>query len=263
MRILKFTFLGLLLALPVQAVSHAQHADVFLGEVVIEVFKGYGIGVTVDRIGADPADGVAEDVLILEAHARIPVQLPMDLGASRVIFRGDRLLVVSLEERRAVGLFLDGVDAGEVEDSIQHALGRAHGGPGSSSIFMHAGHGLSHHRGRFILPIEAWPPSELDASGLGSKGEILAQADTDECQSGGVGSSSCSVTCGAINYGCSVTCVTGYYACCNCGIFVAICDCIEDGSSGGSGDGGDGGGDDECSGDNCDISCMNCGPAAT
>lgn len=34
------------------------------------------------------------------------------------------------------------------------------------------------------------------------------------CQSGGTGSSACSIDCGSL--GCSTSCNTGYYACCNC-----------------------------------------------
>ncbi len=46
----------------------------------------------------------------------------------------------------------------------------------------------------------------------------------EDCQSGGMGSTSCSQTCGGI--GCSVSCGSGHFACCNCSLITgAHCFC--------------------------------------
>lgn len=250
--------LALGLALTPPATAQLDHAEVLVGSVEIQVFSGHGIGVTVDEV---PQDGIAEAVFVLQANALIPPELPAHMRTARVTFEGERLLIVSLEESFAAGLFLYEVDASDVEQRLRGHLGQRHRGA-TPRVFLHGGHGLSRHKGRFPLPIETWPPAE-DSGALQTEAFGDATTQSAGCDAGGPGSTSCSVSCGGTNHGCSVTCASGYYACCDCGFLVSSCTCVSDGSGGSSGGGGGGGGDDSCEGGGyCPPECMSCDPNA-
>ncbi len=249
--------LTLCLACATPGAAQPEPQEMLVGAVEIQVFPGHGIGVTVDEL---PQDGVAEAVFVLQANARIPPELPLRMRTARVTYEKERLLIVSLEESLAAGLFLYRVDALDIEGRLRGHLGQRYRGA-TPRLFLHGGHGLSRHEGRFPLPIESWPPAGgSDALDLETLGDVTTQATG--CDAGGVGSTSCSVSCGGTNHGCSTTCTSGYYACCDCGFLVSKCTCVPDGS-GGTGSGGGGGGDDSCSGSGyCPPECMACDPNA-
>ena len=228
---LRILLSALALGLAFEAPATAQlYPEELEGAVAIQLFPGHGIGVTVDEL---PQDGVAEAVFVLQANARIPPELPLRMRAARVTYEEERLLIVSLDESLAAGLFLSRVDANDVERRLRAHLGQRHGGA-TPRLFLHGGHGLSRHRGRFPLPIATWPPAgESGALDLDPFGGVTAQSD---CDAGGEGSTSCTVSCGGPNHGCSTSCESGYYTCCDCGSLVSTCTCVPDGS-GGSGSG--------------------------
>ena len=201
----------------------------FYGTASIDVVRGYGIGVAFDeRSSTEEPDGVFERLFILEMAGLIPEELPIWIDDARMLVREDGLVVFARTGSLALGFFMNP----EAERSLLDALALARGDQEQSAeaLFTYRGFGFSRTTGEWSTPLDqSWfgpPPTEAT------------------CSSGGVGSTSCSQTCGS-GVGCSTTCASGYYACCKCGAYLsAKCICVANPSSGGGGGGtgGSGGG---------------------
>lgn len=90
------------------------------------------------------------------------------------------------------------------------------------------GIGLAHFEGDF--PISASKNSSLafDMAAICNATPASPSLHADDCSSGGVGATSCSVGgCNPVGASCNVTCSDGYYACCHCG----GCKCKSSGGS--------------------------------
>lgn len=211
-------------SVPAGAVEGADHAEVLVGEVTVESLPDVGIVVVLNQFDAQEPDATAERVFVLQTATPMEAELPIHMGAARTIFRQDRLLVVSLEEPLAVGLFLSDVGRSDVESAVRELLNHRYGRAASATVLLHAGYGLSNHWGEFALPLESWPPVREHRG--------LARKDFEEqiqlCHAGGAGATQCSISC--VVGGCSVTCETGTYACCTC-TWTPECKCIPSGGS--------------------------------
>jgi hypothetical protein len=104
--------------------------------------------------------------------------------------------------------------------------------PAGYNVLRFHGFGLTHKVGALGTPlqkarkfvardlcdgvIDPYCVENLDPGGGGGSGS--------SCGSGGSGASQCG--CSAGGDSCSVSCVSGYYACCNCGLFGSTCTCV-------------------------------------
>lgn len=149
---------------PAVAGPGGDQAEVSVGEVTVQALPGERIAVVLNQFEGDLQDETAERVYILQTTTPMPPDLPIYMRSARVIFKEDRLAVVSLEEPRAVGLFLSRVDSAEVEASIVANLDGRLGPPEPGAILLISGYGLAIHRGEFPSTIEDWPPIPGEAS---------------------------------------------------------------------------------------------------
>ncbi|MGD2113490.1 MAG: hypothetical protein PVG07_00450 [Acidobacteriota bacterium] len=140
------------------AVEQGDPAEVLVGEVTVQSLSDGRIAVVVNRFDAGDPDQTAERVFVLQTEGPVATDLPIRMEAGRVVAKRDRLLILSLEEPRAVGLFLSGVDRAEVAEFLEAMLVHRYGAADPSRIFTVSGYGLSDHRGEYALPLESWPP---------------------------------------------------------------------------------------------------------
>jgi hypothetical protein len=140
------------------AVGQGDPAEVLVGEVTVQSLSEGRIAVAVNQFGAGDPDQTAERVFVLQTEGPVAADLPIRMGAGRVVAKRDRLLILSLEEPRAVGLFLSDVDRVEVTELLEAMLVHRYGVSDPSSVLTYSGYGLSDHRGEYALPIESWPP---------------------------------------------------------------------------------------------------------
>lgn len=212
---------------PAGATGQPDPAEVLVGAVTVQSLPNGDIAVALNQFGAGEPDDTAERVFILQTTAPMPADLPIQMEAAQVIVKPGQLLVVSLEEPRALALHLVEVDQTALVKTLEAMLAQRYGRTAPDAILTHAGYGLADHRAEYDLPIRSWPPQRPGALLMPKDG---IESQSGACQSGGPGSTSCSITC-PLQVGCSVDCSEGYYACCKCG-WTPSCDCVNPGGDG-------------------------------
>lgn len=238
---------GFLFQVPLASATEPLAGWVQQGRVEISAIHGWGIAVGIDSATKESGpDGIVDRVYMLQVYGPKPADLPRELDDALVLETESGIRVVSETTK-----FEARLELASDEDALFGPQGLDLDG-----IHRFRGFGLSRiDQLRLAFPLEAsWLAQFPPPDGRGP----LA-----ECDSGGAGSTSCSVENG--HGGCSVTCAAGYTACCsNAGwASPAVCSCtpVSGGSGGGAGGAGGGGWNDEClrgPGGFCDVSCMAC-----
>ncbi|RED96962.1 hypothetical protein [Marinoscillum furvescens] len=147
--------------------------------------------------------------------------LAFDLGKSSVLLLRD-LVIIRSKREGYINLINNSEDVSGVFYTLKDTLGYEINDQNS-----YVGYGLSKFYGNSIKSILT---EELN---IDSAFEFLFPSNANlrggaKCQSGGKGSTSCSITenFGPIEQSCSVTCGRGYYACCKKNV---ICQCVSEG----------------------------------
>lgn len=190
-------------------VEPTAHAEVFVGRVVIDSTPDGEILIAVDqqqgRRGA--GYGIAELVFVLQVDPAMDIH--EDYARARVVARKDS---VEVHPAPAAGGWVFALS-----EAVEHETP-----PGFERV---VGFGLSWNRGRHDLTGggNGGLRSVVGESGGLYQDDTGGGTSSGGCTSGGIGSSSCSLTCGGQT--CSVTCNTGYYACCVCTTSGPRCKC--------------------------------------
>lgn len=242
----RFVMVALALAMfagQLSAQGLTDRASVHRGSVTIDGVHGRGIAVAID---AKPADGLIDNVVLLQAYGQIPAELPVVIGNARIVLRDDAVTVTDIDGRRSFVL--------ELATRTPPASNR--------EATVYTGFGLSH------MP-DGWDDT------FDGVHAVLADPESgsltrDACEAGGVGANACSIDClGRLDQvmSCTTSCIAGFYACCRCRPWGTwekpICSCEASTGGGGSGGGGTGSGDDSsCTNDGsgCAAGCMSCRP---
>lgn len=213
--LLSLTCTTLAAAEPVRATQHARGDR---GEVLIYSGSPNHIVVAMDTF-AGGADGYVDQWFVLQTDVTqqaMRVHLPI----ADVRFREGRVLVIS-EQKRIV-----------YEFAISDAWPDPTMAPGGYQIMRTEGYGLSHNVASTDVRVR---PEK--AKGLAVKAQDDCEfcdplnpdwgggegSGSGTCDSGGIGSTSCSVTSGS--YSCSVTCNIASYACCQITASGVNCKC--------------------------------------
>lgn len=192
-----------------------EHAEIHEGRVVIETTASGDVFIAIDAAGGGRprggGDGIAESLFVLQRESLLPIE--EDYSRAQVVFRRNALEVRPPSPAAGYVFTLSGVELDTA--------------PGVERV---EGYGLSRSRGRYPLAASvdrgATPLSRVtarfeqehkDGSGSGGSG--------GDCQAGGPGSTSCSVTCPSSGSDCSTSCLAGYHACCRCSALTAYCSC--------------------------------------
>lgn len=188
-----------LLALALQLTVASDPVTVH-GTTVITRSGSHEIVIAVDAAGDDSVDHLFRFWTEGEAPA-----IELSSRAATVEYRGDELVVTAADRRTYL--------------SFTVGDGRPLRGPRGFSCTQMRGFGLNHETGPAVErkklrddgsggpTVELYDPDYGDGGGGGS--------NAITCDSGGVGSSSCSIT--NVAGSCSTTCTVGYYACCRYG----------------------------------------------
>lgn len=188
------------------------------GNVVVETFyleehDIHEVFVTVDVTdGNTLPDGVAEEVFVLQMEAVESDRQSMFVEDVRIVYDEDRVEVIGQGGHHLVALRLDGAQTARQAKA--------------NSVF--SGYGLIRSAGAWELPDGYGSQSAGSRLPLSLVEARIKAVALSECDSGGSGATSCSISCP--DRSCSVSCSEGTTACCNCGIFTGpSCTCKSDG----------------------------------
>lgn len=169
------------------------------------------------------SDGLVDEWFILSSETEFKEPMRYFESAD-ILFVAGRLRVLDLRSGEIVDLVVKGQT--RFPKTNMHV-----------PIEVHNGYGLSHNSSEVSISLIDYRMLSLDESVRIAAGPSTMNRDPynpdygdggdgngGSCSSGGVGSTSCSVTSGS--HSCSVTCQSGYYACCNTGgLQYVTCSC--------------------------------------
>jgi len=199
-----YLMLAAVLAAPAR--SPADYA-IIQGRTLIVTRTRNAVAIAVDT----DYDGSLDDLFWF--YSKTPPSLRVYSEQASIEFRGDELVVVSADTGET-HVF----SVGRPRVAVHHI----HDLPEISSA-AYAGYGISHKMGPSVNAIRLFSSNghgrlKTEESCTDGGDPCLLNPDDGggggtSCDSGGLGSSSCSVT--RDGNSCSVSCVAGYYACCN------------------------------------------------
>lgn len=144
--------------------------------------------------GAAGADGVIDQVFLLQREPGAPPVDPVSIEDARVVFEGKSVTISDRESRHGYRLTVAG-DAPDAGGKVTHL----------------AGYGLSRRSGLWPVAEGVTLQQALESTLQGCRTQDAFGAVIQSyCDSGGEGSTSCSISCG-----CSVSCGSGYHSCCD------------------------------------------------
>jgi hypothetical protein len=193
-----------------QAASEFIHGDVVLFPV-----PRTGLALAVDG-GASPGaqDGYVDQVFVLQQQQ--PAAMDVRALSNAEVHYAGRMLSVRAAGRAPVLLLVQG----EGDAAPDLSGGRTAGAE------RFAGFGISRRTGAWEVRLQ-----EVTGTAMADLLPTCATPRADgvtaaaNCDSGGMGSTSCSTTCLTVNGGsCSTSCGAGYYACCNKGACTCTCE---------------------------------------
>ena len=196
-----------------------QDGIMFLGNVSVRVAQNGNVIIVVDQLTTKAPDGIP-DWIFRFAPRKTQQQYQntsFDLQEARVFAAHSRLAVISREGYVMVSLSLRKIHHDDSEFSIYGD--RSTDSP--QTIRISKGFGLLRETPK-RLKDGSFAPIDIEQSVLSKDFRLQSEAGGSiNCDSGGVGATSCSVNSGGS--GCSVSCSGGYYACC---LTPATCRCI-------------------------------------
>lgn len=223
-----------------------DHAEVLHGAVAIDTNPRGDLVVALDLASGDiQPDGKVDQLFVLQRADAAKI-VTATLPEARVIFTGQRLIVLSLDSPQAWILHLPAPVSPEGHDPIGMKAHDLTHHKGYDSPVVLSGYGLSRHLGElpaegfrladflavpethFLLPASPWrvdtdPFSKVDPFDDPSQ---CGSGSGSGCDAGGANATSCSVAgCSGSPSSCSVSCSRGG-ACCYCNDFnSASCTC--------------------------------------
>lgn len=198
---------------------HATEDDVVVrGSGVIRTAPTGEVVISIHSFAhSDSVAGEVDHEFRFWSEAPLP-RFDVGFRAASVEYRGDQLTLTIADRQTYYGFVVDGA---------QNAATAVPGGFGGATF---VGYGLNHSNRRGAsrivegdgsVTIESiFYPDYGDGTGTGSGGS---------CDSGGVGSTSCTATNSSSGARCSVSCGAGYYACCTKGgmLTTESCTCVK------------------------------------
>jgi len=206
--------------LPALVFGGQLSTSTFHGDVVVRSSGAQQMAIVLDSYGrGDGHDGLADHAWIVAAETPFAQPVSLFLRGAVVTSEPGRITVYSAAEHTAVVFLVNGT---QDDDSWM---------PSGTTLHRYAGYGVSLYSGELQLPPittngvrQAPSPYTLqDPDPWGDPG-----ATGSGCQSGGLGSTSCSQRCSASS-GCQASCEAGYYACCYCTGSTSYCKCLRTG----------------------------------
>lgn len=226
--------LGALLAL--SALAAASDLRSLTGEVVIQSVETERIVIAVDSTNeGQAADGIADSVFYFVPDTPLTEPISVRLPVANLEVGSRQLKVVVPAAKGAIlTLSVDGpldrtddVNGPETRPATgESTAGGRRAQVRRPGLVLEGGRELTEYRGNYALSMK-----DLAAGGpeiaLGSLGieypDWMSEGNGGGCSAGGVGSTSCSVSCGGL--GCSTSCKSITYACCNCTSGSPSCSC--------------------------------------
>lgn len=228
---------ALLAILAFAGAASAEHAEVYVGDVAIDTDVSGRVIVALDEAARTaPPDGVVDRLFILQRKGGSSTELSRAVGLARVVFTGDELKIDPVDGGLALTLSVGrGESLSDLADVEAEERQRARAaGEASASVERRRleGFGLAHVWGglegspldaiaaeREVAAREAAAASNRRVVGhnlvCGPDGG--GSGNNVDCQAGGCGSSSCSVSgCNEFPHSCSVECESGNFSCCDC-----------------------------------------------
>lgn len=244
-----------------QGLRHGITNEEFNGDVVVQSISPYKILMGIDGI-ENGRDGVADHLFAVRSETKFPQVVSMRLDNAHVVIAADHVIVRS-EDGRVV-VFTTNEQCAACSFATNDRLYRFSGfevvrradrlppfksqkklrtGGASTTVEPSASkrpRNAAPTESFFIYdpPVDYWDPCAPDAWGnvpaicAGGSGGGGNPKPAQDCQSGGTGSTSCSLTgCTALfgtSPGCSASCKPGYYSCCYCDMGTSNCGCYKE-----------------------------------
>lgn len=190
-----------------------QARESLQGDVVLFPVSGTGLALALDGgASAVSHDGYVDQVFVLQQESPT-AESPRLLTNADIHYAGSLLLVRAPGHRPL--LFLVQGQGDPVPDA---------GAIGANDAQRYSGFGLARRTGSWevrLTDVAATPMRDLLPTCAASANADSTASAAGTCDSGGVGSTSCSTSCVSAGEGCATSCGSGYYSCCN----KAVCTC--------------------------------------
>lgn len=181
------------------------------GDAMLFTVSGTGLALALDGgTSAASHDGYVDQVFVLQQEAPA-AESPRLLANADIHYAGNLLLVRAPGHRPL--LFLVQGRGDPLPDA---------GALGANDAQRYSGFGLARRTGTWemrLTDVATTSMRDLLPTCAASPDGTVSAAGT--CDSGGVGSTSCSTSCVSSGDGCATSCGSGYYSCCN----KAVCTC--------------------------------------
>jgi len=253
-------FILFTVSLHAQGLRHGISNEEFTADVVVQSISPYKILMGIDVI-QNGRDGMADHLFAVHSETRFPQVVSMRLDNAHVVIAADHVVVRS-EDGRVV-VFTTNEQCAACSFATNDRLYRFSGfevvrradpmrpfknqkklrSGGTSTTAAPSASGRPRNvapTDSFYIedpPVDYWDPCAPDAWGNvapicgGGSGGGNPKPEHD-CDSGGTGSTSCSLSgCTALfgtSPGCSVSCKPGYYSCCYCDMGTSNCGCYKE-----------------------------------
>ncbi len=200
------------------------------GNVSVRTALNGNIVVVVDQAGTENSrvpDGVPDMVFRYAPVERLPESINTDLDNVRVTYSSRQLQVITSDGRRLIYLSLGGTVSEERPTRASQSEADDRNRANTSLLInLSRGYGLRREIPEQRLFDGSIPPVDFEIDFIIHKGQVGLE-DAPNCDGGGPGSNSCSVSgCADANPpNCSTSCDPGFYACCWCGTKEAQCKC--------------------------------------
>ena len=267
MRRLSLAVLCVLIAVPTYArLVHGIADEELVGDVVVQSVGPYRVVMAIDS-AANGRDGGVDEVFAVRSETMFPRPVSVRFDHARVLIRADHLFVIS-EDGRVV-IFTAGAQCDDCEFAPNMHVSRFNGfeiirlygerpwphfkpqkklGTGQTSLRNGGepaepreivrpgrGHAVAPLDGDWYDPVEYWDPCAPDpwgnVPGICAAGGGSSPKPAKDCEAGGIGSVSCSLTGCQLLFGttpgCSTSCSAGYYSCCYCDGGQSSCGCYK------------------------------------